>query len=108
LCRIGAEQAILQRRAIETADNRVHLFRVGGIDESEALGFLRFRIADHFNRVRNQIFGGEPALNIVRGHPNRQVAQENGETHSLVVFDSMEGDFASKVLRGIIMLPHSP
>ena len=53
LRRVGAEQAVFQRRAIEPADNRVHLLRVGGIDESEALGLLCFGIADHFDRVRN-------------------------------------------------------
>jgi hypothetical protein len=91
LRRIGAEQAVFQGRAIKPADNRVHLLRVGSIDESEALGLLRFGIADHFNCVRNQIFGGEPSSDIVRGHPNGQVAQENGKTHSMVVFDSMRG-----------------
>jgi hypothetical protein len=106
LRRIGAEQAIFQRRAVKPADDRVHLLGVGGIDKREPLGLLRFGIADHFNRVRNQIFSGEPAFNIVRGHPNGQVAQENSKTHSMVVFDSMRG-FASKVFRRTIMLSHS-
>jgi hypothetical protein len=91
LRRVGAKQAVFQRRAIEPADNRVHLLGVGSIDECEALGLLCFGIADHFDRVRNQIFSGEPAFDIVRGHPNGQVAQENSKTHSMVVFDSMRG-----------------
>jgi hypothetical protein len=91
LRRIGAEQAVFQRRAVEPADNRVHLLCIGGVDKSEALGLLRFGIADHFYCVRNKIFGGEPSSDIVSGHPNRQIAQKNGKTHSMVVFDSMAG-----------------
>jgi hypothetical protein len=102
LRRIGAEQAVFQGRAIESADNRVHLLRVGGINEGEALGLLRFGVADHFNRVRNQIFGGEPSSDIVRGHPNRQIAQKNSKTHSMVVFDSMAGVLLRRYFEALI------
>src|SRR5258707_976860 len=51
----------------------------------EALGLLRFGIADYFNCVRDQVLGSEPALDIVRGYPSGQIAQEDGKTHSVIV-----------------------
>ena len=59
---IGPQQAIFQRCAIESADDRVHFVRVRRFDEREALGLLRFRIADHFNRVRDQVLGASQPL----------------------------------------------
>ncbi len=57
LRRIGAKQAILQRRTVEPADDRIHLLGIWRFDEREALGLLRFGVADHLNRVRDQVFG---------------------------------------------------
>src|SRR5262245_37263035 len=57
LRRICAKQSIFERGAIEAADDRIHLFGVRRFDERESLRLLRFRIADHFNRVRDQAFG---------------------------------------------------
>ena len=82
--------------SIEAADDRVHLFRVRRFDKREALGLLRFGIADYFNCVRDQVLGSEPALDIVRGYPSGQIAQEYGKTHSVIVFNSVGGG----VLRG--------
>src|ERR1700685_353560 len=62
LCRICPEEAIFERRAIEAAGDGVHLFRVGGIDECEALRLLCFGVANYFDCVRNQGFGTQPAL----------------------------------------------
>ena len=36
LCRIGAQEPVFERRAIEAPDNRIHFFRVWRVDESEA------------------------------------------------------------------------
>lgn len=57
LRRIRAQQTIFERCTIEAADDGVHLLRIRRIDERESLGFLRFGIADHFNGVRDQVFG---------------------------------------------------
>lgn len=89
LRRVGPEQAIFEGCSIETADDGTHLFRIGRFDKSEALRFLRFGVADHFNRVRDQVLGAKPALDIVRGHPSGQIAQKDGKTHSAVVFNSI-------------------
>lgn len=88
---IGPQQAIFQRCAIESADDRVHFVRVRRFDEREALGLLRFRIADHFNRVRDQVLGRKPAPDVVRSHPSGQIAQKDGETHSEIIFNSSCG-----------------
>src|SRR5262249_54864607 len=63
---IRTKQTIFERRTIEAADDRIHLFGVRRFDERESLRLLRFRIADHFNRVRDEAFGGEPAPDVVR------------------------------------------
>src|SRR5580698_2013212 len=57
LRRVGAQQAILQRCAIEPANDRVHFVGIWRFDEREALRLLRFRIANDFDRVRYQVFG---------------------------------------------------
>ena len=51
LRRVGPQKPVFQGGAIEAANNRLHL--VGGrrFDKSEALGFLRFVVADHLNGV---------------------------------------------------------
>jgi len=46
------------RRAVEAADNCLHLVARGRLYKSEALGFLRLVVADHLNSVGHQIFGG--------------------------------------------------
>jgi len=88
---IGAKQTVLQGRTVETADNRIHLLRIRRVDEREALRLLRFRVADYLNSVRDQVFGGQPAPDIVRSHPSGQIAQKDRKTHSLVIFDSIGG-----------------
>jgi hypothetical protein len=88
---IGPKQAILQRRAVKTADDGVHLLRIRRLDKREALGLLRFGIADHFNCVRDQVFGCQPSLDIVRGYPGGQIAQKHSEAHSAVVCISVRG-----------------
>ncbi len=91
LCGIRAEQTVLKRRPIETADYGVHLLGIRRFNERETLGLLCFRIADNLDRVCDQVFGCQPALNIVRGDPNGQVAQKDRKTHSAVVFNSIGG-----------------
>ena len=96
LCGIGAQQAILQGSPVEAPNDRIHFLGIRCIDKREALGLLRFGIADYFNCVRDQVLGSEPALDIVRGYPSGQIAQEYGKTHSVIVFNSVGGG----VLRG--------
>jgi hypothetical protein len=109
LGRICAEQPVFKRRPVEPADDRVHLLSVRRFDKREPLGLLSFRIADDFDCVRDQVLGAQPALDIVRGDPSGQIAQENGKTHSTVVFDSICRGIAFQdvFLEGIIMLPQS-
>ena len=79
---IGAEQAIFERSAIKAADDQIHLFRIGCVDERETLRFLRFGVADHFDVVENQVLCVQPGFDIVLRDPNRQIAEEDGKTHS--------------------------
>ena len=71
---IGAQQAIFQRRAVETFDDGGHF--VGGwrIDEGEAFGFLGFVVADYLYGIGDEVFGSEPLFNIVGSDPGGQVA----------------------------------
>jgi hypothetical protein len=108
LCWICPEKTVFEWCAIEAADDSVHLFRVGGVDKREALRFLCFGVADHFDRVGNQGFGAEPALDIVSCDPDGQISKKDRKTHSGVIFDSMGRGFASKEIhRSTLMLPHS-
>jgi len=58
LRRVGSQQPIFQRSAVEAADDRLHLIAGRRLDKSEALGFLRFVVSDHFNGIGHEIFGG--------------------------------------------------
>ena len=57
LRRIGAEQAVFERSAVEAADDGVHFIDIRRFDKREALGLLRFRIANDLNCVRDQVLG---------------------------------------------------
>ena len=83
LGRIGAQQAVFERRAIEPADDSLHLIGGRCFDESEALGFLRLVVADHLDGVSDEVFGGEPLLDVVSGDPGGEVAKKYGKTHSV-------------------------
>jgi hypothetical protein len=108
LRRISPQQPVFERCAIEAPDDGVHLFGVRGVDESEALRFLCFGVANHFDCVGYQGFGTEPALDIVRCDPDGQISKKDGKTHSGVIFNSMGRGFASRSFhRSILMLPHS-
>ena len=93
---IGPQQTVFERSAVETADDGIHLLRIRRFDKREAFGLLRLRVADHFNCVRDQVFGLKPSLDVVRGYPSRQVAQEYGKTHSSVVFNSIRRGLRSR------------
>lgn len=86
LSRIGAQQAIFQRRPVKAPDDRLHLLAVRSFDKCEAFGFLSFRVADDFDRIGHQALGRQPGLDVVSGHPYRQVSEEDGATHSIVCF----------------------
>lgn len=85
LCRVRTQEAIFQRSPVKAADDRLHFFGVRGIDEGEALGLLRFGVADDFDRVGDQILGGEPGPDVVGSYPDRQIPKENRVTHSEVL-----------------------
>jgi len=86
---IGAQQTILKRGAIEPADDGVHLFRVGGVNEGESLGFLGLGIPDHLHVVVDEIFRVEPRLDVVLGDPHGEVSEKYSKTHSDVVLSSV-------------------
>ena len=105
---VSPEQAILQRSTIKASDDGVHLLRVGRFDERESLGFLRFRIADNFNCVRDQVLGCQPSLDVVRSDPGGQVAQKDGKTHPWLSYLRERGFCLMEGVHvGINMLPHS-
>ena len=80
---IGAQQAIFEGCAVEAANDRLHLIAGGRFDKSEALGFLRFVVSDHFDGIGDEVFGGQPLLDVVCGDPGREVAKKNGKAHSV-------------------------
>ena len=96
---IGAQKAIFEGGAIESADDGVHFFRVRGVDECESLGFLRFRVPNHFDVVVYEVFCVKPGLDIVLGNPDRQVSEEYCKAHSRSVVNSVFGDLA-ELIRG--------
>ena len=79
LSRVGPQQAVFERRAIETADDGGHFIGCGRFYEGETLRLLCFVIADHLYGIGHKIFGGQPLLNIVGGDPRREVAKKNGK-----------------------------
>lgn len=98
LCWIGTEQAIFQRRAIKSADDRIHLLHVGSFNECEPFGLLCFGVTDDLNGISDQVLSREPGLDVVGGHPGRKVAKENGITHSAVLTTPLRWDFRGKFL----------
>ena len=54
---IRTQKAFFKGSTVEATDDGVHLFRIWRFYKREALGLLRFRIANHFNRVRDQVLG---------------------------------------------------
>ena len=95
LGRVRAKQTILERSSIETTNDGVHFVRIRRVDKSESLGLLRFGVANHFYRVRDQVFSAQPIPDVVRSYPNRQVAQKDRKAHSEIIFGSISGDLAS-------------
>src|ERR1019366_1176514 len=83
LRRIGAQQPVFQGGAVKTANDRLHLVVGGRFNKCEALGFLRFVVADHFDAIGHKIFGGQPLFNIVGGDPGREITKKYGEAHSV-------------------------
>ncbi len=91
LRRIGAEKSIFQRCSVKPPNNRIHLLLIGRFDKSEALRLLSLRIADNLDRVSDQVFGRQPRFDIVGCHPNREISEENGKAHEIVVLCSVKG-----------------
>ena len=85
LCRIGTQQTIFKGRPVKTANDRVHFLGIRRVDKREALGLLRFGIADNLYCVCDQVFGAQPTLDVVGGNPGGQVAQKYGKAHSLII-----------------------
>ena len=80
---VGTKYLVLQRSAIKAANNRRHLVRRGGFHKCEALGLLRLVIANHLDRIRDEIVCGQPLFNVVGSYPDREVAQKYGKAHSV-------------------------
>jgi hypothetical protein len=57
---ICAQKSVFKRGAVEPANNGVHLLLVRGVDKSKSFGFLRFGVANNFDRVCDQIVCGKP------------------------------------------------
>ena len=69
LCRVGPQDFVLERSAVEAANDRLHLVSRWRFDKRESFGFLRFVIPDYFNRVRDKVFSGQPLFDVVRCNP---------------------------------------
>jgi hypothetical protein len=80
---VGAQKPVFERGAVKAADDRLHLIGSRRFDKCETLRFLRFVIADHFDGVCHQIFGGEPLFDVIGGDPRREIAKKNGKAHSV-------------------------
>ena len=66
---VGPKNLIFERRAVETANNRLHFVRRGSLDKRESFGFLRLVVPNNLNRIRDKVFRREPLFNIVRSYP---------------------------------------
>src|SRR5262249_55804886 len=75
---VGTKKAVFERSAVKTADDGLHFVVGGCLDKCEALGFLGFVVADHFDSVGDEIFGSQPLFDIVGSDPCGQVAKKNG------------------------------
>jgi len=81
---VGPQQPVFQRCTVETADDQVHLFRVGRVDKCKPLGLLGLRIADHLHVIVDEVFCVKPGLDVILGNPDGQISEEHCETHSVV------------------------
>lgn len=99
LRRIGSQDFVLKRGSVETANNRLHFVRCGCFHKRKAFRLLRFMIPDDLNRIRDEVFGGEPLFNVVSRDPNRQIAQKDGKAHSVAAFTPWLG-FLNRRTRG--------
>lgn len=92
LRRVCPKNLVFKRGSIEAADNRLHFFLRGRFHKCEALRFLRFVVADYFDRICYQILCGEPLFNVIGRDPNGQIAQKYGKAHSVCCVYSMVGN----------------
>src|SRR4051812_34305334 len=53
---VGSKQTVFKRGSIEAPDDRVHLFRIGCVDEGESLGFLCLGITNDLHVVEDEVF----------------------------------------------------
>jgi hypothetical protein len=60
LRRVGSQQLAIKRGSIEALDDRLHLFGIRRLDESETLGFLCFWAADYFDGIADEVFSHKP------------------------------------------------
>ena len=83
---IRPKQPLFKRRPVETPDDGIHFLLVRRFDERESFGLLGFRVPYYFYVVGHEIICGEPRLDVVSGHPQREISKEDGITHSEVLF----------------------
>src|SRR5215468_4872025 len=67
---VGTQETVFERCAVESADDGLHFVIGGRFDESEALGFLGFVVADHLDGIGDEVFGGEPLFDVIGGDPS--------------------------------------
>ena len=79
----AAEKPIFEGRAIEPLDDGLHFIGSRGFDKCESLRFLSFVVSDDLDRIGDQVFGGQPAFNIVGGDPGREVAKKDSKAQWL-------------------------
>ena len=81
---VSAQQPVFQRGTVKTADDQIHLFRVGRIDKGETLRFLRLRITDYLDVIVYEVFCVKPGLDVVLGDPDGQVSEEYCKAQAIV------------------------
>src|ERR1039457_3153025 len=91
LRRIGPQQPVFQRSAIEAANDGLHLVVGRRFDKCEALGFLGFVVSDHFYGIGHEIFGGQPLPDVIGGDPGGKITKKYGKAHSVDYFTPLVG-----------------
>jgi len=90
LRRIGAQQAVFERGAVEAANDGVHLLFIRSFNKSEPFGFLGLRVADNLHGIGHQVFRVEPRLDVVGCYPGRKVTEKYGGTHRTEIVTPLE------------------
>jgi hypothetical protein len=88
---VGPKDFVLERGSVETANNRLHFVLCRRFHKRKAFRLLRLVVPNYLNRIRYEIFGGEPLFNVIGGDPDGQIAQKYGKAHSVSCVYSLVG-----------------